>query len=270
MNWINGMWAEMVKSHQHNFHSKMIYLSLFFWPVLLFITSYFALKPFDLGSTSPIAEFFDPDDLMLFLLTGYLGYIFFWSLVQSAWQTSYERQTGTLELIFLTPVSRLAFVYGRAAGNLFEAVWLFSVFTVLMLVIVGGMQSIVWSALPLAFVILIVSAVIWGGFLNVVFLFSRDASFLFTILEEPMEFFAGIRLPVAAFPVWGKVIAYIFPLTFVLEMIRGLVVEGKSFTELLSPFAWLVGILSLLFLLTIILLNKAEKNAKETGNMVLF
>ncbi|WLD94659.1 ABC transporter permease [Alkalihalobacillus sp. AL-G] len=270
MRWITGMWAEMVKSHQHNFHSKMIYFSLLIWPVLLFLTSYYSLKPFNLEATSPIAEFVDPDSIMLFLLTGFLGYIFFWSLVQSAWQTSYERQTGTLELIFLTPVSRLAFVYGRSAGNLFEAAWLFTVFSVLLLVALGGPQSIIWSALPIAFLILIISAVVWGGFLNVVFLFSRDASILFTILEEPMQFFAGVRLPVAAFPIWGKVIAVVFPLTFVLDIFRGLVIKGQHLSQLSTSLFILAGILIGLIFLTTLLMKLAEKHAKQSGNMVLF
>lgn len=267
---LDAMWGEIKKSHQQNFHSKMIYFSLLIWPVLLFITAYYSLKPFNLSASSPLAAYMEMDQVSLFLLTGYLGYIFFWSLVQSAWQMSYERQVGTLELIFLTPVSRLAFVYGRAAGNLFEAVWLFSIFSLLAFIAIGGIEEIEWLSIPVAVFVLLVSAIVWGGFLNVLFLFSRDASILFTILEEPMQFFAGVRLPVAAFPIWGKALAFLFPLTFVLEIFRGLVVEGKTLFQLWVPLMIVSSILVILIGITALLLYKAETHAKETGNMTLF
>ena len=33
----------------------------------------------------------------------------------------------------------------------------------------------------------------WGAFMNACFLYSRDSDFLFTVLEEPMEIFAGVN-----------------------------------------------------------------------------
>jgi ABC-2 type transport system permease protein len=212
----------------------------------------------------------DVNQITMFLLTGYLGYIFFWSLVQSAWGMSYERQAGTLELIFLTPVPRVVVMFSRAAGNLLEAVWLFTVFTMLVLLVTGNAGTIHWWNVPIGLVLLSVSAIVWGGFLNIVFLFSRDAGILFTIFEEPMQFFSGVRIPVLAFPIWGKMIALIFPLTYVLDIFRDLVLNGIGLAELAGPFTVLLAVLTLLTIVSIFLLKKAETHAKETGNMVLF
>lgn len=104
------LWAEMVKEHRHSFHSKMVYFSLLIWPAIMFVTAYYSFAPFRLGADSPLARFLSPEQLPLFLLTGYLGYIFFWCLVQSAWQMSFEREAGTMEMIFISPVNRLAFL----------------------------------------------------------------------------------------------------------------------------------------------------------------
>jgi ABC-2 type transport system permease protein len=262
--------AETVKSHQHNFHNRLIYFSLLIWPALLFVTAYYSFKPFNLSDSSPLSAYMDVDQIPMFLLTGYLGYIFFWSLVQSAWGMSYERQAGTLELIFLTPVSRIVVMFSRAAGNLLEAVWLFTGFTLIVLVVTGNAGEIHWWNVPLGLLLLSVSAIVWGGFLNIVFLFSRDAGILFTIFEEPMQFFSGVRIPVLAFPIWGKMIALIFPLTYVLEIFRDLVLNGKGLVELEEPIIVLLGVLSFLTIVSIFLLKKAETHAKETGNMVLF
>lgn len=270
MKFLQVLIAETVKSHQHNFHNKLIYFSLLVWPSLLFVTSYYSFKPFNLSESSSLSSYMSVNQITMFLLTGYLGYIFFWSLVQSAWGMSYERQAGTLELIFLTPVSRIVVMFSRAAGNLIEAVWLFTVFTLLVLVVTGNAGNIHWWNVPLGLLLLSISAIVWGGFLNIVFLFSRDAGILFTIFEEPMQFFSGVRIPVLAFPLWGKIIALIFPLTYVLDIFRDLILNGKGILELTGQFTVLFGVLALLTIISVTLLKKAEKHAKETGNMVLF
>ncbi|MDR9506155.1 ABC transporter permease [Brevibacillus agri] len=264
------LWAEMVKEHRHSFHSKMVYFSLLIWPAIMFVTAYYSFAPFRLGADSPLARFLSPEQLPLFLLTGYLGYIFFWCLVQSAWQMSFERQAGTMEMIFISPVNRLAFLYGRSLSSLVEGVWLFFCFTLLALLFVGGVHLSGWWAVPLAFVVLLGSAIVWGGFLSVLFLFSRDSSFLYTVLDEPMLIFSGVRLPPMAYPLWAKAISFCFPLTYALQLVRGLLMEGASLASLLPELALLVGVLLVLVMATVLLLKKAERHMKETGNMVMY
>ncbi|ACL21336.1 ABC-2 type transporter [Desulfitobacterium hafniense DCB-2] len=267
---IQVLGAEMKKSHRLNFHSSLIYFSLLVWPAITYVSAYYSFKPFDLGEYSPLNRFLSAENIGLFLLTGYLGYIFFWSLVQSAWQMSFERYAGTIELIFLSPVSRLGVIYGRAAADLLAGVWLFSTFAFLAAVLVGGVQIAGWWSVPLGLLVLAVSAVIWGGFLNVIFLFSRDSGFLYTILDEPMLIFSGVRIPVAALPCWGKLIALVFPLTYVLAILRDLVIEGYGFTQILPSLGVLLAVLAVLFLFSSRLVILAEKHALKTGNLNLF
>ncbi|TGA98173.1 ABC transporter permease [Sporolactobacillus shoreae] len=270
MNLLSIIWAEVRKSHRHNFNNHLVYFSLFVWPAILFINAYYAFKPFNLQAGSPLARFVPFDKLGLFLITGYLAYIFFWSLVQSAWQMAYERQQGTLELLLLTPVPRIWLMFGRAAANLIEAVWLFSAFSLLIILFMGGVHVAEWWLVPVAIVLLVLSAVIWGGFLNIIFLFSRDAGVLYTLFEAPMEFFSGVRMPVLAFPIWAKSIAFLFPLTYVLTILRGVVMEGKTFRDLSGSLILLLGVLTVLVIASLFLVRVAERHAKETGNLTLF
>ncbi|EST51570.1 multidrug ABC transporter permease [Brevibacillus panacihumi W25] len=174
--WKTFIIAEFKKEHRNMFQSNLIYFSLLFWPILKFLIAFYSFKPFFTGKNSPIERFMDSGSLTLFLLTGYLCYTFFWCLVQSAWRMSYERQSGTLEMIFITPVNRLAFIYGRSLSSLIEGIWLYFTFIVIVMFLVEGIQINGWLSIPLAFIILLVSAVVWGGFLTIAFLFSRDAS----------------------------------------------------------------------------------------------
>lgn len=263
-------WSEIKKSHRLNFHSSLIYFSLLVWPAITYVSAYYSFKPFNLGVNSPLNRFLSSEKIGVFLLTGYLGYIFFWSLVQSAWQMSFERYSGTIELIFLSPVSRMGVIYGRATADLLEGVWLFSTFTLLAAALVSGIHVAGWWSIPLGLLILVVSAVIWGGFLNVIFLFSRDSSFLYTVLDEPMLIFSGVRIPVAAMPYWGKAVALAFPLTYVLQILRELVIEGNGFTQILPSLGILFTVLIVLFLLSGRLAILAERHALKTGNLTLF
>ncbi|MGQ7280605.1 ABC transporter permease [Brevibacillus thermoruber] len=268
--WMSLLWAEIKKEHRHSFHSSLVYFSLLIWPVVMFVTAYYSFAPFRMGADSPLARFVAPGQLPLFLLTGYLGYIFFWCLVQSAWQMSFERQAGTMEMIFISPVNRLAFVYGRSLSALVEGVWLFFCFTLLAMAFVGGFHVSGWWAVPLAFLILLVSAVVWGGFLSVLFLFSRDAGFLYTVLDEPMLIFSGVRLPPLAFPFWAKLISLCFPLTYALHMVRALLMEGAELGDLWQELGLLAGVLVLLVTASVFLLKRAERHMKRTGSMVLY
>lgn len=270
MNLLNVIWAEMKKSHRHNFNNRLMYFSLFVWPVIQFVDSYYAFKPFNLGQDSPLSRFVPVEKLGLFLITGCLAYIFFWSLVQSAWMMGYEREQGTLEIILLTPAPRTLVMFSRAAANLIEAVWLFSIFAVLTILFMGGLHVAHWWLIPIAVVILMFSAIVWGGFLNTIFLFSRDAGFLYTIFEAPMAFFSGVRMPVMAFPLWAKMIACVFPLTFVLNILRSIVLDGKNLSAIFQPLLELFLILLCLIIASFILVRYAEKHAKETGNLTLF
>jgi len=117
---------------------------------------------------------------------------------------------------------------------------------------------------------MIVMATLWGMFLNSLFLFSRDSSFLFTVLQDPMEFFSGIKIPTAVFPLWAKAISFIFPLTYTAEILRRALLNGNSIYELryFIIISLLLGFIMLWFIL--LSLRLGENHAKKTGNMSLF
>lgn len=262
--------AEMVKQHKDYFHSKTIYISLFLWPVLTFISAYFGYKPFSMDKVSGALSYLNEDNLIIFMLIGYMCLIFFRSLVQSAWRFSMERIYGTLELIYLTPASRLAFILGNAISSLFESVWLFVIFGAGILLSRAGYFNVDYGAAVVGFILMIVLSMLWGMLLNSLFLFSRDTNFLFTILEEPMEIFGGVKIPSAVFPIWAKLISMVFPLTYSAEILRRALLNGESIQSL-SSFIWIsIAIAILMFSITLICLKLGEAHAKRTGSMSLF
>ncbi len=181
-NFLYVVLGEMAKIHKTTMHSPAMYFSLFLWPILTFFATYYAYKPFDI---SQIAEYgiTSFNSLMIFLVTGLLGYYSFWTMVQSAWMMSYERQEGTLEIVFVSPASRIALVYGRALGTIIQNMWMLTVFSVIIIFLKSELETRLIISLTISLLLLLVAATVWGGFMNAIFLFSRDASFLFNIFE---------------------------------------------------------------------------------------
>lgn len=267
-NFLRTVKAEMIKQHKNYFHSKIIYVSLFIWPIISFLSSYYSFKPFRVENT-PIA-YLHQENLIIFILLGYICMNFFRSLVQSAWFFSFERQFGTLELIYLSPASRFSVILGNAISSVFESVWVMVVFSGCILLAKYKYFHINLPAALLVTVLMMIMAVAWGMLLNALFLFSRDTGFLFTVLEEPMEVFSGVKVPTIVFPLWAKIISFIFPLTYVVEAMRRAFLNGESLYELKGFFQASIWIILVTFVLICTCLRAGERYAKKTGNMALF
>lgn len=260
--------AECKKQHLNYFHSKMIYVSLFIWPILSFIASYYSFKPFKIINSK--IPYLTEENIIIYLLLGYMTMSLFRSLVQSAWNFSFERISGTLELIYLSPASRQAVIIGNAISSLFESVVVMVCFSIGVIMFKKEVLNINYLALIVVLLITLIMAVLWGMLLNSLFLFSRDSGFLFTILEEPMEIFSGVKVPVAVFPFWAKIISVVFPLTYAIEAIRNVILNGSTNVYLGKFIIIGFSIIIVEYLASILIINVVEKHSRKTGNFTYF
>jgi ABC-2 type transport system permease protein len=264
--------AETLKQHRILFGSKLVYFSLLIWPCLELATAYYTFRPFlnAPGIATHWSLAGNPRAIALFFITGMLGFTFFWSLVQSAWQFSWERFHGTLELLFLSPANRLVLIVANGTGALIQSVWLFLTFTIGLITIIGGLNVANPAMYVLAFFGLLIPAMAWATFLNSFFIFARDAGFLYTLFEGTMSFFAGVRIPLFAFPLWIRIIGIVFPLTTSLIVLRGVLLEGATPATLWPQLLFLAGISVALFAAAAWLLKRGEENARRSGSLTLF
>ena len=248
------MKAEIKKQQQNDYHSYFVYFSLLVWPILGFWEIYYTYRPFEAQGR----------ELLAFLGTGFMAYTCFWSMVQNAWSMSnQERKNGTLEIAFLTPANRLAMVYGKALGALLQEVWMFCCFCIFVLFYTKTLRWDNLALLPLFLMLLLAASTVWGGMLNAVFLFSRDASILMDLFDAPMTLFAGTRIPVSCFPQWAKVISLFFPLTYCLNMIRFILGLQKQDNDVFVSLAGLIICLAVMLFITKYLLDKVEKHNRK-------
>ncbi|MFD1540406.1 ABC transporter permease [Nonomuraea guangzhouensis] len=266
------MRAEALKQHRQIFGSKLVLFSMLVWPLLKLAETYYTLRP--LAATPGIAERWplaaDPERLLAFLATGALGFTFFFSLVQSAWHFSFERQTGTLELLFLSPANRLAVVVANGFAALVQNAWLFACFAVAMFTLLDVVNVAHPAMYAVVFLAMLVPAVAWGAFLNSVLIFSRDAAFLYTLLDDPMWFASGVRLPVFALPGWIRAVGSVLPLTGSLAVVRGALLDGQGIGDLAGELAGLTVLSGVLLLAAVGALRLGEARAQRTGQLRLF
>ncbi|GII75192.1 multidrug ABC transporter permease [Sphaerisporangium rufum] len=264
--------AEALKQHRRSFGSKLVVFSMLIWPVMQLAATYYTVRP--LAATPGIAERWplaaDPGLLLAFLATGTLGFTFFFSLVQSAWHFSFERVTGTLELLFLSPADRLVIVVANGFGALVQNAWLFTCFMIAAFTVLDVVHVAHPAMYAVVFLALLVPAIAWGAFLNSVLIFSRDSAFLYTLLDDPMWFAAGVRLPLFALPGWIRAAGSVLPLTGSLVVVRGALLSGQTAGELAPELAALAGLSALLFAAAVLALRLGEANAQRTGRLRLF
>lgn len=266
---MKGLWiilAEIKKQFRITYHSKLTFISLVIWPFLHFCAIYYSYKPYNLSAQNTSGNILQSNELFLFVLTGFIGFQFFWTMVQSAFGMRYERSSGTLESIVIAPVNLIFIMYGRALGSIVENLWMLMILCGALFFYNPNIVNNQIYLFPAILLALVVAATIWGGLLNSIFLFSRDTSYFFYILNSPMELFSGARISPESFPVWGRLISMIFPLTHILLMIRGLIGLSNSFdfwSNLLSLGLSLIAIMTI----TVFILSKVERNYKKNGEL---
>lgn len=260
--------AEILKQVRNYQGSYLHLISLVLWPIIILFTTYFTYMTFDLSQLNEYGIFTN-SELLSFLIVGSLGYSCFWSMLESSIYLGKERENGTLEVVFMTPANKLFYLYGRSLGGIFQNIVLFILFSFIIVIINGNISVMSIVLIPVALLILIISSTIWGGFISSFFLLSRDIDILFTICDEPMNFFSGVRMPIQAFPQVLRIISSIFPLTYCLIILRSLFLNNTDMISLTDVF-WFVFSLIILFLLTLVILKFAVKRNRETGNLQLY
>ncbi len=152
-----------------------------------------------------------------------------------------EKEMGTLEQLIVAPISRLGFILGKAGPY---AVVGFLDFYLIVAVghAVFGVPIAGSQMLLLVAALLYVPAIVTLGLLISTFARTQQqAIFLSVFILLPSVLLSGFIFPVEAIPAAVRFISYLLPLTYFLDIIRGIMLKGSGFADLLVPFAALLG-----------------------------
>ena len=85
-----------------------------------------------------------------------------------------------------------------------------------------------------------------------------------------MEIFSGVKVPTLLFPLWAKIIAAVFPLTYAIEAVRRVMLMGSSLYDIRGFLLLGSIIIAILILAILLILKLVERHVRITGNLALF
>jgi ABC-2 type transport system permease protein len=145
-----------------------------------------------------------------------------------------ERERGTLEQLLVTPITTMTLLLGKITP--FAILSLFEMVVVLTI-------GVLWFGIPFVgspLLLLVLSAVYLVAALGIGLFFSTVTS-----TQQQAMFFAwffsvfailtsGFFTPIANMPQWLQYVTYLNPMRYFLEIVRGIMMKGSGFFDLLS------------------------------------
>ncbi len=184
----------------------------------------------------------------------------------------WEKQSGNLELYFVSPVSPMAMMLGMATGSLVSTSLRASA-TVIVGVFVFG-ASFSADNVPGALLVLVVAlgAVYCLGmcFASIFLVYGREGEHLAHSLQEPVFFAAGFYYPLRTLPAAVQALGAVVPLTIGLDAMRQLLIPGvEGFLPLWVEAAALPLMLVGFAVGAHFSIKHMERKAKREGRLTL-
>ena len=167
-----------------------------------------------------------------------------------------ERETGELARLFMTPTSVSTVIGGKIAAKLlielvraliliFMAVLLFQVS------IKGGFLQ--------TFIVLVIGALCFVGFgimLSARTQTQEDYAQISLPFSMPMMFVSGVFYPIETMPWILQKLAYVFPLTYLNDAMRGIMLKGQTLGDVWVDLVVLLGFTVLFFIIGVKRFNR--------------
>jgi ABC-2 type transport system permease protein len=213
----------------------------------------------------------------------YLGFVIVGGAMLSFWsnvlwgmssQFYWEKETGTLGLYLIAPISRMAVLIGMALGGMIN-----TTIRALSILFIGvtlfPINLVIGDVYALVIIFALTVIALYGMgilFASLFLLYGREATHLADVLQEPIYVLSGMYYPVLSsrfFPVAIKLLASAIPLTLGIDGMRQLLVLGGDFNSVLLHIVGLVVIASALLPLAYFALQKMEAISKREGRLTL-
>jgi ABC-2 type transport system permease protein len=200
-----------------------------------------------------------PEDYFSFIGPGVIGMTLLFSSIFSGISVIWEKQFGFLKEILVAPVSRTTIVFGKIFGSV--TISMFNGILILIIAILLGAVSlshlgIVPIILALVFMALICFAFVALGLAIASKLNNMEGfQMIMSFLVMPVFFLSGAFFPITNVPIWMKGLAYIDPLYYGVDGLRGALI-GISEMPLLVDIGVLLAFDIAMLLLASYLFNK--------------
>lgn len=179
-----------------------------------------------------------------------------------------EAQTGTLEQMFLSPVSATLLIVGRALGAVLLATIFAAPFAFVLPFVMEIQLPNSWQIIP-AVVITMVGLLGFGFALSGITLMVKRASGIVTLAQNALLFLSGALIPISQFPGWLQGFSKTLPITLGIDLIRDLGLESASLSQVWSDgrLQWLLAHAFIYLTVGIAMFIVAERTARQRGSI---
>jgi ABC-2 type transport system permease protein len=202
---------------------------------------------------------FNPDKRETwFFLPGVIGVLIMMvSLILTSTAVVREREYNTLEQIAVSPISRTQFILGKIIPYVLIAFLIFYLILTLGWTLFDIPQPTSQGLLFLLGAVFVTVMICMGLAISTVSQNQQQAIFMSIFILIPSILLSGFIFPLEAMPGYIRPVAYILPFTYFVEIIRGLLLKGNTFVELIQPFLVLFGFACVLSVVSVKRLEKS-------------
>jgi ABC-2 type transport system permease protein len=215
----------------------------------------------------------DPEDYTKYVIFG-SGFMGVWLMVMSfgGMSITAERLQGTLELLFLTPVSLFSFTFGKilssAVSGMFSLVAVFFVGAFIL-----HLPLTIES--PFLFCVSVVLTVFtlasFGLILASVYMLTRRVQYFMNLFQSMIYVLTGVFFPISLLPMWVRPFSYVLSLTWSLDAIRITVAENAWKSQVFWVDIAVVLLLTAVYLVAAVFLYwYVRKTAVRDGKLSMF
>jgi ABC-2 type transport system permease protein len=224
----------------------------------------------EVGAQGIAASEADVRALILFLLIGTLVWAYLSAVLDDiSLVVTWERWEGTIEHTLMAPVQRAIHLIGMSVfGILHATVRTLLIFACAMPFFTIDLGHSDWFA---AMVVLTVGSVSVAGLAILAgvlpLLYPERGTQMSFMVQAILLLISGVYYSVEVLPSWLQVFSYISPATYILEGIRGAMIEGQSVVDLADVLLKLVVFGVVLVPGGILVFAIGERWAKKTGKL---
>ncbi len=164
-----------------------------------------------------------------------------------------EKEMGTMEQILVSPIKPGEIILGKVIPYIFIALLIGAIIIILGIVFFG--VPFKGNALLLVFMMLLyITAALSIGLLISTIVKTQQVAMMASLIATmlPTIFLSGFFFPINSMPKVLQIISYIIPAKYFLIIVRGIMLKGNTFMQLLTPALFLI-------LMSVILLIVALK-----------
>ena len=252
-----------------------LFVGFLFWPIALPLAYVFQARGYAGDNQAALDAFAaraGTTEVAGFLFVGWAAYMWISMILWgpgTALRT--EQVRGSLEALFMTPVSRLVILFGPLLSQVVWAIWMFGIVAATM-ALVFGVEIALASALRALVVIGVAVPALYGlgALFAAVVLRYGEVSALVQGVRGLFTVFCGMSFPIVVLPEWGRAVALALPPTYLIGDLRRVLLSGASLVELVPSLAILLALGLLLCALAVVAFRRTERYARRGGSLAQY